>query len=288
MSNTELNILSDFQLEIFFDESGKKNLPALMGGLAIPSQVYNSSQFSVLTDDLRNHKYSLHWTDYAGHGPTTKAIINTITSVMKHYQHLTFNVISYFKPYDCHNLEVFYNMVYTKLPERILYGLLRGYGKGVEIEANIQIESAREYIDRNLSDKLLEQLNIQAAYRGEKFSINTSELTPKGREVGLELTDLLLGIMRTIILNKPETESKKIASKTKLVLTLLQNQDLYNFFSNMKLFEWNSTRVLSEINFMDYMKIFLSSKLQIDSSKTKLIRKKRYVVRSRAIRIRGD
>ena len=275
--------MNSFQVEIFFDESGKKNSPALMGGLAIPSQVYNSNEFTVLTDDLRNHKYSLHWTDYAGHRPTKKAIINTINLAMNYHQYLTFNVISYFKPHDCSNLDVFYNMVYTKLPERILYGLLRGYGKGIEIGANIQIEFAREYEDRNLSDKLLEQLNIQSAYRGEKFSINKSELIPKGQEIGLELTDLLLGIMRTVILNKPETESKKVAAKTKLVLELFQNQNLYNFFAKMKFYEWNSTRVLSETNFIDYMKIFLVSKLNTSIPNNKS--KRKYRVNSRGSRV---
>ncbi len=62
-------------------------------------------------------------------------------------------------------------MIYTKLPERILYGLLRHYGNNVYLEANIFIEYSTEYQKNELHKKVKEQLNIQSLYRGERFKV---------------------------------------------------------------------------------------------------------------------
>jgi hypothetical protein len=107
--------------------------------------------------------------------------------------------------------DVVEDMIYTKFPERILYGLLRGYGKNIDIEAEVLIEKANEYenlnlfqlrdkhehdVKLNLDDLVKDLLNIQALYRGENYVINNCRLVPKGEEIGVEMADMLLGIVR--------------------------------------------------------------------------------------------
>ncbi|WP_425058873.1 hypothetical protein SCACP_35220 [Sporomusa carbonis] len=100
-------------------------------------------------------------------------------------------------------------------------------------------------------DKLVQnQLNIQALYRREQFTVTSSHLVTKGREIGVELTVLILGMVRTIIINKSGAE-KSIVEQNKLVVELLNNQDFYSFLSGIKYFEWTGTSDLTEIDFTD-------------------------------------
>ncbi|MBV4416528.1 hypothetical protein [Clostridium tyrobutyricum] len=120
-------------------------------------------------------------------------------------------------------------MIYTKLPERIFYGLLRFHGCSSNISANLFIEDATEYHKVKLSDKIKEQLNIQAMYRSENFSILDCDYKSKNVEIGVGLTDLILEI-----------------------------KDFYTFLSNIKYFEWTGAYDLKEINFSQYIESFLS------------------------------
>lgn len=63
------------------------------------------------------------------------------------------------------NLEKIYlieKMIYTKFPERIIYGLLRWYGRTVDILTDIYIEDSTEYQSFELNKLIKEQINIQA------------------------------------------------------------------------------------------------------------------------------
>lgn len=149
-------------------------------------------------------------------------------------------------------------MIYTKFPERIIYGLLRRYGQNVFIETDIFVENSTEYQTFKLHERLKEQLNIQSLYRGERFIIRESSLHPKGQEIGIELVDLLLGIIRTIITNRDEDESKGIAAKINLVIKLLKNPNFLNLLKNVRCFEWEDTQDLTEAHFSDYLQLFLA------------------------------
>lgn len=181
--------MNQVKLQLFFDETGKKNPPTLMGGLSIASTVYASNDFSALTTQLRNKELNLHWSEYSGYSKHRENITSAIHTAMKYHRLLKFNVINYYKPAHC-DAALFRKAFYSKLPERILYGLLRGYGKGVTLEADISIEHSSEYEAAGLDKLVQDQLNIQALYRGEQFKVTSSRLVTKGNEIGVELTDL--------------------------------------------------------------------------------------------------
>lgn len=141
-----------------------------------------------------------------------------------------------------------------------MYGLLRGYGQDVFIKADVHIEHSTEYEENKLHQIVKEQLNVQSLYRGEQFQIENSNLIPKKQEIGVEATDLILGIVRTILTNQPINEggSKGTRERIKLSLELLKNIDFYRFLNNIKYFEWTSIRELNEIDFGDYLNLFLA------------------------------
>ncbi len=251
-------------IKVFFDESGKGSTkPNLMAGLVIPTTIYNSPDFASYSQCLRNNELKLHWKTYAGDSKKREDITNVIKIFSRYCFIAKLNVINYDysvlsgrKEFDNKTVE---KMIYTKFPERIIYGLLRGYGKNVYIKTDIFIEHSSEYETFRLQDVVKEQLNTQALYRGEHYIVENSKLIPKGREIGIELTDLLIGIIRTIIKNEPDSKSKSVDTKNDLVIQLLKNKNFYSFIQNIRYFEWTSSRELMEINFKDYMQLFLSN-----------------------------
>ena len=255
--------MSTISLRLFFDESGKRgDKPNLMGGLSIPESLYSSVKFDSWNQKLRDKEIRLHWVGYTGDANVKKSILQLMELVSKYHKLLKFNIISY----DYHMLtesrrpdSVISHMVYSKFPERLIYGLLRGYGREIHIDAHIFIEHSTEYQDMRLNETIKEQLNVQSIYRGEQFNVSSSRLVPKGQEIGIELTDLLLGIVRSIIRNEPDSKSKSVSAKNALIVELLKNQDFYSFLASFRLFEWSRSRELQEASFGDYIQVFLSN-----------------------------
>lgn len=112
-------------------------------------------------------------------------------------------------------------MVYSKLPERIVYGLLRGYGDRDPVTALVNIECANEYKALKLAKNMKEQLNIHSLYRGESFVVTACKYRRKGEEIGVELTDILLGVVRTILENN-DPNSRRKRNQIKLIIRLLK------------------------------------------------------------------
>ncbi len=155
-------------------------------------------------------------------------------------------------------------MVYTKIPERIFYGLLRHFGKDLYIKTNIFIEEEGKY---NLETRLKKNLNTQSLYRGEQFWITDCQMVPKGAVFGVDLVDLLLGIVRHIIKNETlpfcmeEAESQKKKGrfmKHRLVIELLKIPAFYQFLCHIHYYEWDSHKELAEVNFKDYLDLFMA------------------------------
>ncbi|MFK4164596.1 hypothetical protein, partial [Streptomyces eurythermus] len=147
--------LNTEKVHIFFDESGSNNVkqrPTLMAGLLIPESIYQADDFREINRKLQNNEYMpLHWAEYSGYYPLRRDIMSVINIFSKYSPLCKMNIINYDETslrerrsfYDDINLSQ--RMIYTKLPERILYGLLRNYGKDVNIKANLFIENSSTY-----------------------------------------------------------------------------------------------------------------------------------------------
>ena len=67
-------VKSRADLSIFFDESGKGDQPnQLMGGLLLPTKIYNDESFKPLHE--LNGEYSLHWSAYDGDSKKKRGIL---------------------------------------------------------------------------------------------------------------------------------------------------------------------------------------------------------------------
>lgn len=284
---------SNLDVNLFFDESGKGDSYCLMGALLIPSQIYDLPNMKKLNEfmkegslkfneyrslekklktlgedidgeidsisekmnSLKNEKFQLHFTDYDSNN--FDRFVETIRVFSKYINHCEMNIINYFYPSDIGEKQKFKTMSYRKFPERVFYGLLRNKGKFININAKIFIESASEYETVQLKENIINSLNDQAIYRGEKFKIKSCEYKNKGEEIGVELTDILLGVIRNIMLYLSGSNSKTLLKKLNLIDEFLKIDDFYIFLKNLTIYEWNKSSNLKEIQFDDYLRLYI-------------------------------
>lgn len=208
------------ELLIFFDESGKQgNEPVLlMGGISIPSTIYHHENYKSL--HKLNSEYNYHWTAYGGDSKMRNGIELLFSEALPLANYVQLNFIRYFKSqltqqakpfsgvYESKQ-EIVSDTIYTKLPERICYGLLREFGENNHIRSTILVEDANEYRSKNLANNIKHYLNIHSLYRGEAFVVQQCNYRRKKEEIGVELTDILLGIVSTILENPIATASKR-------------------------------------------------------------------------------
>lgn len=301
--------MNEVKLKIFFDESnyGKtatnnkesrgssssKLKIDLMGGIAIPNQVYSAKGFDHFNQLLKQDRFSIHWTDYNGDSNHRTRIYTLMKYISKYQKLLDVNII--YKEHSNTTAHVtnedIADMMYYKFPERIIYGLLRGYNLHTKIITDIYIEDANEYKreEIDLKHNTVKNLKKQAIYRGQTFDIssdrfhyvdcrsNFSNVESKEkvkilnkREIGVYAIDIIIGMVRTILENhyytdSPNELSRGAKSKNELVMQLLVLDDFYKLIKNINLFYWNYEENLERLDMEEYLKTFLSNqKLWID------------------------
>ena len=119
---------------------------------------------------------------------------------------MKFNIIAYSKDeyisgHTAYNKTTIKNMEYAKIPERVIYGSIRNISKYKPTKVKLFIENSTEYSRIGLNKTLEDQLNVQSLYRNDNFVIERAGLYPKGKEIGIEITDMILGIISVIIRN---------------------------------------------------------------------------------------
>lgn len=241
------------ELKIFFDESGKKdNPPMLMGAISIPEDIYTLENINQINNELKDKTIKFHFTKYNGNRGEKANIVRLFNIFKPYLRTIRFNVLHYTK--SNMSREEFDQMVYSKFPERVFYGLLRCKGLLMNINAQIFMEDATEY--KNLPQTFKNQLNVQANYRGENFKIKECLAVPKNTEIGVEFTDIMLGIIRTII--ESEKSSVTYKEKVNLVNELISLKEVYSFLTKIKYFEWDNNQFLKEIIFKDYLDAYVA------------------------------
>ncbi|ODB74124.1 hypothetical protein [Bacillus velezensis] len=251
------------KINVFFDESGKiGQRPNLLGAISIPRKIYQSEDIQKLNQLLKEEQIKIHWNKYNGFIPYKKNITDLINTFSEYRDYIKLNIINYHHGF-LNSQQLFQkehreHTIYSKFPERIIYGLIRGYGSETAVEADIFIDKATEYERIGLKETILNTLNAHSLYRGEKFVAKDCFLYPKNTEIGLELIDVLLGLMRIIILNtSPQELSKAENAKVSLTIELLENEALKNLLSEVKYYEWRGHNQLTRIDFIDYIYSFL-------------------------------
>lgn len=260
-------------LIICFDESGKQSSDPiqLMGALCIPSSIYYHSDFTSLHQ--LNQSYNFHWTDYGGYSKDRQGIEELFDLALPLAPYTQMNFIHYSKSaldlqarvfakiYDSKQTIVS-DTIYTKLPERICYGLLRGYSEHSQVQAKILVEDATEYRSKKLASKMQHALNIHSVYRGESFIITECDYRAKGEEIGVEIVDLLLGMVG-LILDNPISPGNKKKAKINLTLKLLKYNKMQPFLKNLRLFQLKNSNQLIEANVGTSIKLFIARNYEI-------------------------
>lgn len=272
----EMIVHRNTDLFIFFDESGKekRDKVQLMGGLVIPANIYNNKKLKPFRE--LNQEYQYHWSQYKEDSKQKSGLIKLLKEARLLAEYCRINFIRYSttkltekgRMFDYNSnqssghaldkSEIVRKMIYTKLPERIVYGLLRGYGQTRKVNAKIHIEHATEYETFELAEDIQLQLNMHSLYRGESFVIEDCVYCKKGDEIGVELTDILLGIVRTILEN-PNPESNKKKAQITLILELLKAKLLQPLIKRLRLFELKEYNELYEVSIESSVELFISN-----------------------------
>ena len=260
-----------YEVNVFFDESGKGKEPLhFMGAASIPKYLYEKHR-ETLNELIVEH--DIHWTKYAGHHDTAKAIKTMIEVLLDFPFLISVNIITYnisTIEQNAKNIKAVMNdivdhTIYSKFPERVIYGVIRKHGKYTQIEADLFIEHDNVYEPPSkiysLKTDLAKQLNIQSVYRNDTYVIKNADYRHKKQEYGIEFIDLLLGFVRLIMLNTPIPQGRNF-KKRALVYELLtdQNYKLFELLNNTKVYEWdNKNSKLEPIDFKSYIHTFIGT-----------------------------
>lgn len=249
------------ELDIFMDESGKtKNEISLIGAISIPKDYYHKKEIKDINQKLKNKDFNLHFTKY---NPRDKSLYKEVFDVFLNCAEvIDVNIMAYkISNFRIHPLlsNQIRDMIYEKVPERVIYGLLRKQSDLKSLKANVYVEDFTEYRARSLNNQIKKQVNSHALYRFNDFKIKKAVLVPKNTEIGVEFTDLVIGIIRFIMLNTPILKedgnvSKTLLNKYKLIDELLPK--INEFLVNINLFELSQQDHLDKIPFANYLRFF--------------------------------
>ncbi|BDR57189.1 hypothetical protein [Xylocopilactobacillus apis] len=253
--------MTDRKISIFFDESGKNsNDISLMGGVSVPNDYYFCKDIQFLNQQLQRKTFRMHFTQYDKSDYSNFKMV--IQSFLKLTDAIQVNIISY----KLNNLKdhILYasmkkDMLYSRLPERVIYGLLRNYSNMDNLKADIYIENSNEYAKLHIDKSIKKQMNIHSLYRYDNFKIENSKLVPKNQEIGIEFTDTILGIIRLIIQNSSLTNNNQEIKRSLLAKNLLINDlmdELEPLLKSIKIYELTQNDHLKKINFETYLRFY--------------------------------
>ncbi|EKJ5005051.1 hypothetical protein PGJ42_002115, partial [Enterococcus faecalis] len=227
---------------VFFDEStvlsnSITNLEvSLMGCLIVPKNYYNCKEIQDINVRLKSRTIKLHFTEYKKQ--RKRLFKEVLEAFLKNPKLLKLNIISferkdtYIQNHVAYSEDNLKDMIYSKLPERTIYGGVRNISKFRPVSFDLFIENSNEYTNLKIDESLKKQLNSQALYRNDSFCINQSNLYSKNQEIGIEVTDTLLGIISLLIRNpsKYNEQGKVVQGRKAKLKFIYDNRSLIEAF----------------------------------------------------------
>ncbi|MFB8552564.1 hypothetical protein [Enterococcus casseliflavus] len=230
------------EYNLFFDEStvlASSDNPlevSLMGCLIVPKSYYELESITIENNKVKSGEYKLHFTAFKK--SDKRKYRNVLNAFLKNPKILKMNLISFERKdvgiishvaYSSENMK---DMIYSKLPERTIYGGVRNISKFRPIHFDLYIENSNEYTSLKINDALKTQLNSQALYRNDSFCIRESKLYGKNQEIGIEVTDTLIGIISILLRNpsKYDATNKVVKSRKEKLKFIYDNKDIIESF----------------------------------------------------------
>ncbi|AZT91547.1 hypothetical protein ELD05_13630 [Caldicellulosiruptor changbaiensis] len=116
--------MTSCKVKIFLDESGivREQKLGIMGALLIPEKVYNSRKFKELMDKFKINNITFHWNELSIHNQDK--YFDLLSSLTPFYKFIHANFLLYhYQNFRNINDNEFKQMIYSKFPERVIYGL---------------------------------------------------------------------------------------------------------------------------------------------------------------------
>lgn len=188
---------------IFFDESGKidrqKSKYSYYGALGIKKNQYEYIK-EVLAEG--ENKRELHFQKF--NLIDIERYINVLTEVLNK-ANLNVYLVDRDKALNIADRlslssSKLRELLYIKIPERLIYGILRHLKDFYNI--NIYIDKCDEYDKYDIKSKLEYQLNAQSVYRDKKYFIKNVKQINSKEDIVLQATDVFLGIISFLIEEK--------------------------------------------------------------------------------------
>lgn len=144
------------ELDIFMDESEKtKNEISLIGAISIPKDYYHKKRLENINYRLKNKDFNLHFTKY--NPKDIDLYLEVFDAFLELPQIIDVNIMAYkISNFKMHPLlaNQIKDMIYEKVPERVIYGLLRKQSDLNSLKANVYIENSTEYRNRILNKRI--------------------------------------------------------------------------------------------------------------------------------------
>lgn len=189
---------------IFFDESGKLDrnfsINSYYGALGC-----TRSDYEDITNFIKEfgYKRELHFTAF--NLKLVNRYLDVVNYVLDKNVKLNIYVVDRVKAEDIGDhldlsMERIRELFYTKIPERLIYGILRYIQDYKTIR--IIYDECDEYEKYDLKGKLENQLNAQAVYRNLNCQITEVKAEDSEKEIFLQIIDILIGIVTLLIEKK--------------------------------------------------------------------------------------
>lgn len=226
---------------VFFDESGKidrqKEKYSYYGALGIKKNNYEKV-IEVLNEF--EDKRELHFKDF-----NLNSLHKYLIVLQEVIEKAQFNV--YLVDRDkainiadrlCIDMKKLRELLYIKIPERLIYGILR-YIEDI-LNVSIYIDKCDEYDNYDIKTKLEYQLNAQSVYRDKKYFINNVSQIDSKENILLQATDVLLGIVSFLIEEKYNIHKQNLTHKEYGYILETVNEEEKNFIISN--YEFNENR----------------------------------------------
>lgn len=219
---------------IFYDESGKidrnLNTDSYYGALGCTNKDYND-----IKSYIKNLEYKteLHFTKF--NLKHIERYLKVINYVFQKDINLNVYLVDIENAKNIANrlnlsMEKLRELFYIKIPERLIYGILRDINEYRTVR--IIYDRCDEYENYNLKDMLSHQLNAQAVYRNLNCQITRIKDEDSKEESLLQVIDILLGIVTLLIEKKYYLLKETLESKAELeyILNLSSYSDEEKIF----------------------------------------------------------
>ncbi|MEC1158677.1 DUF3800 domain-containing protein [Cytobacillus horneckiae] len=158
------------------------------------------------------------------------------------------------------------DLFYTKIPERLFYGLIRNLNVDETQDIRIKVDDATEYRTLDVYDNIKKQMNAHSAYRNKDYKVSSILGKKSDYSIPLQIMDTFMGIIVFLMEEQYYDSSISSQSRSDLIYRfLIEGNNIEKFKNQITLFKWEGNEEkMIKIPISDYISTFLTYKTQYD------------------------